>query len=263
MRTTLKSLSLLCGALLFAALGTPVSAAVVNQSVQTDITLDNAAGTASLLFASGLSPVDSGFNPGPSIGNALSTAQNPLPDVLSRISLTTNNTIGPNGGKQYTITVQTGTMNPPNSFYAIPVIPIGTTLANGDIINTAELEFGVGGGGIAFDDFGGNGEIFIHDFRPRAHYPWQRGTFQYSPTSASAFVNGDNTIGFTALYDADSMPASQAPVMVGDFSGAAPAVGFGGFSTSFVVEVVPEPSTVALVSVACVGGLLAYRRRRA
>lgn len=262
MRTTWKTLALalICGAM---TLAPSANGAVVEQSVQTDITLNNAEGTAELLFASGLSPVLSSFDPGPSIGNALSTTENPLPDVLSRMRLTPNNTIGPNGGKQYTITLATGTMNPPNSYYATPVIPILTTLPNGDTINTAEFEFGVGGGGIAFDDFGGNGQLFIHSFAPRAHYPWQRGTFQYSPTSASAFINPDNTIGFTAFYDADMMTGTQTPPMVGDFSGAAPALGLGGFSATFVVEVIPEPSTVALVSMACVGGLLVYRRRRA
>ena len=179
---------------------------------------------------------------------------------------------GNNGGNVYSISVIIGSIIKIGPFaqnFTQPVVTAGDTI-DGVTITGASISFGAGGGGLAFDDFGGANQILIDnsglygdasylmrvdpDFAPFG----VTGPTSLMPTYAT--IAADGTVGFATSFDVNSLWVTDSDVS-SLFGGNLAANQIRGFSSGFFVEVVqvPAPGAMGLLAFA---GLPARRRRR-
>lgn len=179
---------------------------------------------------------------------------------------------GANGGNVYAITVQIGsirTIGPFAQAYTQPIM-LPTDRIGGSLITATSVGFGVGGGGLAFDDFGGANQILIdnsgafgdanYTMRVDPNFEPQGITGLPSLMSTYATIAGDGTVGFQTTFSVSSLYVGGTDVS-SFFSGNLAEYEIRGFNSSFFVEVVqvPAPGAVALLGIA---GLTSRRRRR-
>jgi len=178
---------------------------------------------------------------------------------------------GANGGNVYAVSVIVGSIIKIGPFaqnYTQPIVNTGETLG-GVTITGATVGFGVGGGGLAFDDFGGATQVTIDNsgLYGDASYVMKcdpnfsggvSGNPSLAPTYAS--IASDGTVGFLTSFNVNSLYENGADVSQ-YFGGDLTAGQIRGFSCGFFVEVVsvPAPGAMALLAVA---GLAGGRRRR-
>ncbi|MCX5650823.1 MAG: hypothetical protein NTU45_05470 [Planctomycetota bacterium] len=178
---------------------------------------------------------------------------------------------GANGGNVYSITVQIGSIVQVGSVaeaYAEAIVQPTDRIA-GSMITSASIGFGVGGGGLRFDDFGGQNRLIIDNTGAfgDARYAMQvtpdfdamgsTGDPALMPTYAS--IAGDGSVGFATTFSASSMWGGSYN-WSSTFNGNLAEWEVRGFNSSFFVEVVsvPAPGAAALLGLAGVVG----RRRR-
>lgn len=178
---------------------------------------------------------------------------------------------GTNGGNVYAVSVIVGSIIKIGPFaqnYTQPIINVGETLG-GVPITGASIGFGVGGGGLTFDDFGGTNQVVIDNsglygdasYIMRCDPNFSTGVTglpSLIPTYAS--IASDGSVGFQTSYSVSSLYENGFDVS-SYFGGDLTAGQIRGFSNNFFVEVVavPAPGAMALLAVA---GLAGARRRR-
>ncbi len=179
--------------------------------------------------------------------------------------------LGPNGGKRYDISVRIGSQIPAGRFndptyYLEPIIPQGSQLAGLETINQLKVSYGVGSGGVAFDEVTNPSQVIITSAGSSIQLSGDGLPPNFTVSSVvagnpiSAFVNADGTVGFEVTYDADDITNSAIKDF---FAGDWATRNVMGFGQTIIIEVVPEPASLAMVSMAAIGGLLFVRRRRA
>jgi hypothetical protein len=144
-----------------------------------------------------------------------------------------------------------------------------TDQIGGSAITNASIGFGVGGGGLKFNDFGGLNQILIdnsgsfgnavYSMRVDPNFEPQGITGVPSLMSTYASIAGDGSVGFSTTFDASSLwvnPTNVSSLFNGDLT----EYQVRGFNSSFFVEVVqvPAPGAMALLGLA---GIVGRRRR--
>ena len=177
---------------------------------------------------------------------------------------------GANGGNVYSINVQIGSIIQQGPFaqtYTQPVI-LPTDTIGGSAITLASLGFGVGGGGLRFDDFGGANQILIDNsgafgdpnFIMRLDPNFESYvTGNPSLMSTYATVAVDGSVGFATSFDVSQLFLGITDVS-SFFNGNLAEYQIRGFNSGFFVEVVQVPGPGGLTLLAFAG--LAGRRRR-
>ncbi len=268
MRTTLRNLFTLAPMVGVAMLlsSATAQAAPVGNTVLTTVEMNNDAGTATTELAAGLSPLSTSFGvPGTDIGNSLG-ASPVVTDYTVSPPL-----VGPNGGTRYDIGIRIGSQTPGGppfndpTYYTEAIIPQGSALDGPETINQILVSFGVGGGGVAFDEVSSPAQISLIDAGTSIRLSGEGLPPNFSVSSVAAgnpitpLFNADGTIGFQVLFDADDFTSSA---FVDFFAGDWATRNVNGFGTTIRIELVPEPASLAIGSVAAVGGLIFVRRRR-
>lgn len=179
---------------------------------------------------------------------------------------------GAHGGNVYAITVQVGSSKKIGPFardYQDAVLFAGDGIG-GASITSASIGFGVGGGGLSFDDFGGANQILIDNSGSFGDAVYSMRTDpNFAPfgvtgvpglMSTYATVAADGTVGFSTSFNASSLWAAPDDISA-LFGGNLTANEIRGFNSSFFVEVVavPAPGAMALLGLA---GLAGRRRQR-
>jgi len=179
---------------------------------------------------------------------------------------------GANGGNVYAIAVQIGSIRQVGPFaqtYTQAIIN-PTDFIGGSAITGASIGFGVGGGGLRFDDFGGNNRIVVdntgafgdavYSMRIDPNFEPQGVTGIPSLMSTYATVAADGSVGFSTAFNVASLWVNPTDVS-SLFNGNLAEYEIRGFNSSFFVEVieVPAPGALALLGIAG----FASRRRRA
>jgi hypothetical protein len=178
---------------------------------------------------------------------------------------------GANGGNVYAIAVQIGSSKRIGPFardYQDAVL-LPTDQIGGSVITNASLGFGVGGGGLKFDDFGGVNQILIdntgtfgdaaYSMRTDPNFAGFGVTGVPSLMSTYASIAADGSVGFATSFDVSSLWVNPDNVS-SLFNGNLAEWEVRGFNSSFFVEVVavPAPGAMALLGLAGLAG----RRRR-
>jgi MYXO-CTERM domain-containing protein len=179
---------------------------------------------------------------------------------------------GANGGNVYAITVQMGSILQVGPFaqtYTQP-IALSTDLIGGSVVTGASIGFGVGGGGLVFDDFGGANQILIDNsglygdanYNMRVDPNFEPNGISGDPSLMNTYatVAADGSVGFITSFNVSSLYIGIDNVS-SFFNGNLAENQIRGFNSSFFVEVVsvPAPGAVALFGLA---GLAGRRRRR-
>ena len=179
---------------------------------------------------------------------------------------------GANGGNIYAIAVQIGSIRQVGPFaqtYTQAIIN-PTDFIGGSAITGASIGFGVGGGGLRFDDFGGNNRIVVdntgafgdavYSMRIDPNFEPQGVTGIPSLMSTYATIAADGSVGFSTTFNVASLWVNPTDVS-SFFNGNLAEYQIRGFNSSFFVEVieVPAPGALALLGAA---GLAGGRRRR-
>ncbi len=179
---------------------------------------------------------------------------------------------GANGGNVYAINVQIGSILQVGPFaqtYTQPILT-ATDRIGGSLITGASINFGLGGGGLVFDDFGGANQILIDNsgsfgdanYRMRVDPNFDPQGLSGLPSLMNTYatVAGDGSVGFSTSFDVSALYAGITDVS-SLFNGNLTEWEVRGFNSSFFVEVVsvPAPGAVALFGLA---GLAGRRRRR-
>ena len=179
---------------------------------------------------------------------------------------------GANGGNVYAIAVQIGSIRQVGPFaqtYTQAIIN-PTDFIGGSAITGASIGFGVGGGGLTFDDFGGNNRILIdntgafgdavYSMRIDPNFEPQGVTGIPSLMSTYATIAADGSVGFSTTFNVASLWVNPTDVS-SFFNGNLAEYEIRGFNSSFFVEVieVPAPGALALLGAA---GLVGRRRVR-
>lgn len=177
---------------------------------------------------------------------------------------------GAHGGNVYAIAVQIGSCKKIGPFardYQDAVLFAGDGIGNA-VITNASIGFGVGGGGLRFDDFGGANQILIDNsgaFGDANYVMRMDPNFEQYVTGnpslmpSYATVAADGSVGFATSFD-----VSQLFVGITDvssfFNGNLAEYQIRGFNSAFFIEVVqvPGPGGLALIAAA---GLVGRRRR--
>lgn len=178
---------------------------------------------------------------------------------------------GANGGNVYGITVQIGSCKKIGPFARdyLDAVLLPTDQIGGSAITNAAIGFGVGGGGLKFDDFGGANQILIdnsgsfgdaaYSMRTDPNFAGFGVTGVPSLMSTYASVAGDGSVGFATSFNVSSLWVNPDNVS-SLFNGNLTEWEVRGFNSSFFVEVVavPAPGAMALLGLAGLAG----RRRR-
>lgn len=244
-----------------------VQAAVVTTNVSSTVTLSGSGGSQSFAAAikrqSGIA--DTGTLMGQFGGNS------PIRGRWSAQAVGAAGS-GANGGNVYAITVQMGSILQVGPFaqtYTQP-IALSTDLIGGGVVTGASIGFGVGGGGLVFDDFGGANQLLIDNsglygdpnFRMRIDPNFEPNGISGNPSLMSTYatVAADGTVGFLTSFNASSLYIGIDDVS-SFFNGNLAENQIRGFNSSFFVEVVavPAPGAFALLGLA---GLAGRRRAR-
>jgi hypothetical protein len=178
---------------------------------------------------------------------------------------------GANGGNVYAIAVQIGSIRLVGPFaqtYTQAVIN-PTDFIGGSAITDASIGFGVGGGGLTFDDFGGNNRIVVdntgafgdavYSMRIDPNFEPQGVTGIPSLMSTYATIAADGSVGFSTTFNVASLWVNPTDVS-SFFNGNLAEYQIRGFNSSFFVEVIEVPAPGALALLGAAG--LAGRRRR-
>ena len=178
---------------------------------------------------------------------------------------------GANGGNVYAINVQIGSILQVGPFaqtYTQPILT-ATDRIGGSAITGASIGFGVGGGGLRFDDFGGANQILIDNsglygdanYRMRVDPNFEPNGISGLPSLMGTYASiaADGSVGFLTSFDVSALYVGIADVSA-LFNGNLAENQVRGFNSSFFVEVVavPAPGAVALFGIVGVVG----RRRR-
>jgi hypothetical protein len=178
---------------------------------------------------------------------------------------------GANGGNVYAIAVQIGSSKKVGPFardYQDAVL-FQTDRIGGSVITDASIGFGVGGGGLRFDDFGGVNQIRIdntgtfgdagYSMRTDPNFASFGVTGVPSLMSTYATVAADGSVGFATSFNVSSLWVNPDNVSA-LFNGNLTEWEVRGFNSAFFVEVVavPAPGAMALLGLAGLAG----RRRR-
>lgn len=178
---------------------------------------------------------------------------------------------GANGGNVYAITVQIGSIRQIGPFaqaYTQPIL-VASDQIGGSEMTSATIGFGVGGGGLVFDDFEGMNQILIdnsgiygdarYGMRVDPGFDPQGLTGEPSLMTSYANVASDGSVGFLTSFSVSSLYAGTSDVS-SLFNGNLAEYEVRGFNSSFFIEVVavPSPGAAALLGVA---GLVGRRRR--
>jgi hypothetical protein len=178
---------------------------------------------------------------------------------------------GANGGNVYAIAVQIGSSKKIGPFARdyLDAVLFPTDQIGGSAITNASIGFGVGGGGLRFDDFGGVNQILIdntgtfgdaaYSMRTDPNFAGFGVTGVPSLMSTYATIAADGSVGFATSFDVSSLWVNQDNVS-SLFNGNLAEWEVRGFNSSFFVEVVavPAPGAAALLGLA---GLMGRRRR--
>lgn len=178
---------------------------------------------------------------------------------------------GANGGNVYAIAVQIGSIRQVGPFaqtYTQAIIN-PTDFIGGSAITGASIGFGVGGGGLRFDDFGGNNRIVVdntgafgdavYSMRIDPNFEPQGVTGIPSLMSTYATIAADGSVGFSTTFNVASLWVNPTDVS-SFFNGNLAEYQIRGFNSGFFVEVVQVPGPGGLALLAFAG--LAGRRRR-
>jgi hypothetical protein len=178
---------------------------------------------------------------------------------------------GANGGNVYAITVQIGSIVQSGPFaqpYTQAILQ-PTDVLGGSFITGASIGFGVGGGGLRFDDFGGLNQIIIDNtgtfgdagYRMRVDPNFDPQGLSALPSLMPTYasVAADGSVGFATNFDVSSLYAGITDVS-SLFNGNLAEYQVRGFNSSFFVEVVQVPAPGAMALLGFAG--LARRRRR-
>ena len=178
---------------------------------------------------------------------------------------------GANGGNVYAISVQIGSIRQVGPFaqtYTQAIIN-PTDFIGGSAITGASIGFGVGGGGLRFDDFGGNNRIVVdntgafgdavYSMRIDPNFEPQGVTGIPSLMSTYATIAADGSVGFSTAFNVASLWVNPTDVS-SLFNGNLAEYESRGFNSSFFVEVIEVPAPGALALLGAAG--LAGRRRR-
>jgi hypothetical protein len=258
--------SILVAAIAAGSLASLASAAVVTTNVASSLTLSGAGGSqtysASINRQAGLS--DTGTFMGQFGSNAAVRGRWSAQAVGAAGS-------GTNGGNVYAIAVQIGSIVVSGPFaqtYTQAILQ-PTDLLGGSLITGASLGFGVGGGGLLFNDFGGANQILIdnsglygdafYSMRVDPNFEPQGVTGLPSAMSTYASIAADGSVGFSTSFNVSSLWVNPTDVS-SFFNGNLAEYQVRGFNSSFFVEVVavPAPGAIALLGLAGLAG----RRRR-
>jgi len=178
---------------------------------------------------------------------------------------------GANGGNVYAVAVQIGSIikiGPFAQTYTQAILQ-PTDQIGGSAITNASIGFGVGGGGLKFDDFGGLNQIIIdntggfgdaaYSMRVDPNFEPFGVTGVPSLMSSYASIAGDGSVGFATSFNASSLWVNPTDVS-SFFNGNLNEYQVRGFNSSFFVEVVqvPAPGAMALLGLA---GIVGRRRR--
>lgn len=178
---------------------------------------------------------------------------------------------GAHGGNVYAIAVQIGSCKKIGPFardYQDAVLLAGDGIGNA-VITNASIGFGVGGGGLRFDDFGGANQILIdnsgsfgdaaYSMRTDPNFAGFGVTGVPGLMNTYATVAADGSVGFSTTFNVSSLWVAPDDVSA-LFNGNLTEWEVRGFNSSFFVEVVsvPAPGAIALLGLA---GLAARRRR--
>lgn len=181
---------------------------------------------------------------------------------------------GANGGNVYAVTVQIGSILQVGPFaqtYTQPVIN-PTDRIGGGVIDFASIGFGVGGGGLRFDDFGGNNQILIDNtgtfgdanYRMRVDPNFEPNGISGLPSLMSTYatIASDGSVGFATTFSVSSLYVGVTDVS-SFFAGNLAEYQIRGFNSSFFVEVVqvPAPGALAVLGAATFVGRGRQRRR--
>lgn len=179
---------------------------------------------------------------------------------------------GANGGNVYAVSVVIGSIIKIGPFaqnYTQPILNAGDTLG-GTTITGATIGFGVGGGGLLFNDFGGVNQSIIDNsglYGDASYIMRCDPNFSSGVTANPALMNtyasvaSDGSVGFLTSYSVSSLYENGFDVSE-YFGGDLTAGQIRGFSSNFFVEVVAVPAPGAMALLATVG-LAGNRRRRA
>lgn len=246
------------------------SAAVIVSNVNSSVTMGNSSATQSVSAAISAQVGISGT------GTALGTFGSAAFPVRGfyRVQALGAAGSGAHGGNLYTVTVVLGAIKKVGPFaqtYKDAVVQSGYTVG-GASATFADLAFGVGSGGLAFNDFGvGTTRLYIDALNDNAGFsmncdPYGTSGVPFQVTGATtnrpsaAFVNADGTVGFSTRWDANDL-WQQGSDVSSFFGGNLAAFDISGFGSTFVVEAataVPAPGAFALMGLA---GFVSRRRR--
>ncbi|GJM17943.1 MAG: hypothetical protein DHS20C14_01560 [Phycisphaeraceae bacterium] len=255
-KTAIAATLLAAGTAFAGPTGTAVSTSVIMGNGGSGETMILGSGTSNL----SIDPDDFGTDLGNSLGNNT---------VYGDYVVTPQGAAGtgPNGGNLYNVGVRVGSRSTGFpfgvNFYDSPIIDTGDTLASGATINEITFEFGIGGGGIAFDDFGAATQVSIIDdfgvFLDIDGYGAPFSDVDDGGANMHWVVNGDGTLGVSVTYSTDSVIVSNGFDFTSFVNGDWATGTVDGVKATLRVEVTPTPSSAALIGL---GGLVAMRRRR-
>ena len=247
-----------------AGLASPAGAAVISGPVTTSVLLSGTGGNVS--YSAGINKQGGIADTGTLIGQFGTNAA-----IRGRWSaqLVGGAGAGANGGNVYAITVQIGSIVQVGPFaqtYTQAILQ-PTDVIGGSAIRNASIGFGIGGGGLRFDDFGGANQILIdnsgsfgdavYSMRIDPNFEPQGVTGIPSAMSSCASVAADGSVGFSTAFDVSSLWVNPTDVS-SFFNGNLAEYQVRGFNSSFFVEVVavPAPGGIAIL------GLAGFARRR-
>jgi hypothetical protein len=265
MRTPMM-LSALCAAAAAACLVPSADASVTVSNVEASVTLAGAGG--SLSYSAAINRQGGIADTGTLMGQFGSNSA-----IRGRwtAQLVGGAGAGANGGNVYAITVQIGSIVQVGPFaqtYTQPIL-VATDTIGGLAITGATVGFGVGGGGLRFDDFGGANQILIDNsgafgdaaYRMRVDPAFDGFGISADPSLMNTYatVASDGSVGFVTSFSVASLYAGTTDVS-SLFNGNLAENQIRGFNSSCFVEVVavPAPGAVALLGLA---GLVGRRRR--
>ena len=256
-------LTLSAAALAALAAGT-AGAAVNNTSVTTNLSLNSTVvGTAGIRANSGISDIGTYMG---QVGTNSAIRGKYAAQMVGAAGS------GAHGGNVYAVTVTVGSIATGPGPFANPYktnINSSTDTIAGQTISSAALGFGVGSGGLTFNDFGGANTIYIDNTGTYGDASYNMKIDPNVADSVSnnpalwptiAQINADGSVGFSTAFNANALYLQGSDVS-SYFGGNLAAFGTRGFASSFFVEVaaVPTPGAIALIGLAGLAG----RRRRA